>query len=225
MRLKLFNHIKIVSIMALLMLFSSCAFFRPGVSVDVRDAYIKNVLKWKVFELSGIIQVNYSSFRFRKNINIIKNKDEMVLNIFDSGFFGLMNKPFLRLRINSEIEYRGPLAENTIIELSDEYGGIVNLVHLFDRVLDELSVKGDKVINQRKYKSENFTVFFDEDMELIRLLINNRKEKYFSEEFKFDDLEAIFVYSNRNLDTIEFLVDGENMATIYVDKLEFHDRY
>ena len=62
---------------------------------------LEHLQSWETIRIDGIIEANYKSFAFRKNIAIRKNEGIIKLDIYDIGLFGIRPTPFISASFDS----------------------------------------------------------------------------------------------------------------------------
>jgi len=134
-----------------------------------KAALLKNNLKqWEQFRWEGIIQVESSAFSMRKNFVMVKNKEEMRIDVLDSGVMGLQAKPLATIYVKDKIILEAP----TIKQLAGvdpnwfvPKGAVANLINFTDSLL----AKSEEIISKRKIEMASTSFVFDKKMRLSAL--------------------------------------------------------
>ncbi|NQT64915.1 MAG: hypothetical protein HQ554_01920, partial [FCB group bacterium] len=92
----------------LLLFIVSCAFLLKPAESDKENLLFAHLKFWENIRIDGIIEANYKSFVFRKNITIKKNNHAFRLDIYDSGIFGMQPTPFISAYYDSVLTIRTP---------------------------------------------------------------------------------------------------------------------
>ena len=92
----------------LLLFVTSCAFLLKPAEKDKEKLLITHLKFWENIRIDGIIEANYKSFVFRKNITIKKNSSAFRIDIYDSGIFGMQPTPFISAYYDSVLTIRIP---------------------------------------------------------------------------------------------------------------------
>jgi len=122
----------------------------------------KTLEQWEHFRLDGIIEMNYQSFSFRKNITVRKNSERLRLDIYDAGVLGLHPTPFISVSVDSVIIVKMPgtdeLTELTFPEFweNEIIANYLNFDSIFSRKAE--------IFKEKKTKVGKLTYFFSERM-------------------------------------------------------------
>jgi hypothetical protein len=201
------NFLKNSSILLILaLLISSCALIPRPKKAEKEKLLIENLQRWNEFQLEGIIEANYNSFSFRKNIMIRKNNDAIRLDVFDSGFMGLNPTPFLSIYLDSTLVLRLPFSKEFV---SAEEAGIKD----FDSVtilseLDNLLLEKNKIISKKKLEFPEYKIYFSDNMQIEKIELINKP------------ITLMFSYID-DLDQISVLNDEKQVANIQIDRIEY----
>ena len=99
--------LKIILFVIILVLWS-CATLTIDDYSKKEKLLLEHLESWKNFRIDGIIELNYKSFSFRKNISIRKNEQAFRLDIYDSGIMGMHPTPFVTVFMDTTIVLRLP---------------------------------------------------------------------------------------------------------------------
>lgn len=170
-----------------------------------------NLANWEQFRWEGIIQVQMSAFSARKNFILSKNRDEMRLDVLDSGVMGLQAKPIATIYLKDKILLEAP----TIKQLQDidlnwfvPQSAISSFVHF----TDSLQANVQCILMNRKLTTAATTYTFDKKHRLVRIS---------SPEF---GMKADVVYNRRNQPTKLLLDhDGDRIVELQINKQKYSD--
>jgi hypothetical protein len=189
-----------------------------------------NLRQWEQFRWDGIIQVQSSLLSLRKNFVLVKDKDELRLDILDSGIMGLQAKPMVTAYLKDKIILEAP----TVKQLSNldlnwfiPAGAVGSLLHFTDSLL----VKSREIVADRKAETTGTLFTFDKkyrlsgisnpDLVLQASIIYNNHNQPTKMLIKHAGEEVAEFQINQQTYTgisIEPLLDGTD--TIEPDKLE-----
>jgi hypothetical protein len=166
----------------------------------------KTLEQWEHFRLDGIIEMNYQSFSFRKNITVRKNSERLRLDIYDAGVLGLHPTPFISVSVDSVIIVKMPgtdeLTELTFPEFweNEIIANYLNFDSIFSRKAE--------IFKEKKTKVGKLTYFFSE-----RMVIERIASQTFSFTFSYDN--------SQNPTTIYFYTKGKEIAEIKIDEISY----
>ena len=115
--------------------------------------------------IDGIIEANYKSFVFRKNITIKKNSSTFRIDIYDSGIFGMQPTPFISVFYDSVLTIRTP--DQQISQLNQGNKEEFDLSILFE--LSDFFVMKDEIIKHQKLNYKDAIIIFSDDMKIIEI--------------------------------------------------------
>jgi len=178
----------------LLFIFSiaSCAIIQPR-----EFAWEQEILKWQNFKLEGLIEVNYKSFSFRKNIVIEKYKETGKFTIFEAGLFGLAPQPL----ISASYQDKKLTIDNLPPELASHIPiKEIDMIFNLDQLVYKANFKNNKAI-----WNEYIVVF--EQGKLSSLRKKSRKVE--------------FQYQGKQPVEILFIDKNKEIGKIIIDKINF----
>ena len=149
----------------LLLFVTSCAFLLKPAEKDKEKLLITHLKFWENIRIDGIIEANYKSFVFRKNITIKKNSSAFRIDIYDSGIFGMQPTPFISVYYDSVLTIRTPDQQlnQMIYEDNEEIDQI--LFHLSD-----LFVLRDEIISNNSLLLSNVLfIKFSDKMQIQQI--------------------------------------------------------
>ena len=184
----------------LLLFVTSCAFLLKPVEKDKEKLLITHLKFWENIRIDGIIEANYKSFVFRKNITIKKNSSAFRIDIYDSGIFGMQPAPFISAYYDSVLTIRTPDQEIEHISIEDE-----NYFSLLFN-LNDLYVLKDDIFKHKRLFLENLMINFSNDMKISKISTNN------------DSTSVLFNYLS-DLDSIVFQKEEKEIINIQIDKI------
>lgn len=184
-----------------------CATFQR-IDFSQREKLLSAHLKeWKNIRIDGIIELNYRSFSFRKNIVIKKTGNLGRIDIFDSGVFGLKPKPFISVYFDSTLFVRFP--EQTKFAKIDNSSLKREVPDLsFITIFDELVSNKNKILKEKKYQNNNFIFYFSDKMKLEKIELAQKK------------FRVLFNYS-KELSKISIFKNSKEIANIQIDKITY----
>ncbi len=186
----------------LLLFVTNCAFL-PKPAEDDKEKLLDIHLKfWENIRIDGIIEANYKSFVFRKNITIKKNNSAFRIDIYDSGIFGMHPTPFISAYYDSVLTIRTPDQQINQINLKNKEE--FDLSILFE--LSDLFAIKDEIIKQQKLNYKEAIITFSEDMKISEISSNTNYNK-------------IVFYYLHNLDSIAIHKDESEIINIQIDKI------
>jgi len=134
---------------------------------DKEQLLKKELYKWKTFQIDGVVEINYKTLRFRKDIQILKNENFLKITLFESGIFGLSPTPFLYFYSDSlKTEFKITGKKRTLPALIDGRK-FVSLLAI------KLSAKNIKeIIDSGKLHYQGAMVYFDGKMRINKIKFN-----------------------------------------------------
>ncbi len=189
----------------LFLLLFGCATIQK-IDFSQREKLLSAHLKeWENIRIDGIIELNYRSFSFRKNIVIKKTGNISRIDIFDSGVFGLKPTPFISAYFDSTLFVRFP--EQTKFAKIDNSFLKRELPDLsFITIFDELVYHKTKIIKEKEYRNNDFIFYFSDEMKLKKIELT--QEKFY----------VLFDYS-KELSKISIFKNSKEIAKIQIDKI------
>ena len=188
-------------LLLLLSLFiTSCAFLLKPAETDKEKLLYENLQFWENIRIDGIIEANYKSFVFRKDITIKKNSSAFRIDIYDSGIFGMQPAPFISAYYDSVLTIRTPDQKIEHISIEDE-----NYFSLLFN-LNDLYVLKDDIFKHKRLFLENLMINFSNDMKISKISTNN------------DSTILSFNYL-QDLDSITFQKEEKEIIKIQIDKI------
>ena len=191
----------------LLLLLFGCATI-PKTDFAQKEKLLSAHLKeWENIRIDGIIELNYRSFSFRKNIVIKKTGDRGRIDIFDSGVFGLKPNPFISAYFDSTLFVRLPEQPKFVgINNSSLERELPNLS--FIRIFDELVSNKKKILIEKEYRNKDFIFYFSDEMKLEKI------------ELTQENFYVLFDYL-KELSKISIFKNSKEIANIQIDKITY----
>jgi len=186
----------------LLIFITNCAFLPRPTESDKEKLLDMHLKFWENIRIDGIIEANYKSFVFRKNIAIKKNNSAFRIDIYDSGIFGMQPTPFISAYYDSVLTIRTP--DQQITQINRENKKEFDLSVLFE--LSDLFAIKDEIIKRQKLNYKDVIITFSEDMKISEISSNTNNNK------------IIFNYLH-NLDSIAIHKDEKEIINIQIDKI------
>ena len=186
----------------LLFFITSCAFLLKPIEYDKEKLLDAHLKFWENIRIDGVIEANYNSFVFRKNITIKKNSSAFRIDIYDSGIFGMQPTPFISAYYDSILTIRTP--DQQINQLKQGNKEEFDLSILFE--LSNLFAMKDEIVKYQKLNYRNTMITFSEDMKISEIRSNTNSTK-----IVFDYLQ--------NLNSITFHEDKKEIINIQIDKI------
>lgn len=189
------------------LLLFGCATFQKTDFLQREKLLSAHLKEWKNIRIDGIIELNYRSFSFRKNIVIKKTGNLGRIDIFDSGVFGLKPKPFISVYFDSTLFVRFP--EQTKFAKIDNSSLKREVPDLsFITIFDELVSNKNKILKEKKYQNNNFIFYFSDKMKLEKIELAQKK------------FRVLFNYS-KELSKISIFKNSKEIANIQIDKITY----
>jgi len=186
----------------LLLFVTSCAFLLKPVEKDKEKLLITHLKFWENIRIDGIIEANYKSFVFRKNITIKKNSSAFRIDIYDSGIFGMQPTPFISAYYNSVLTIRTP--DQQINQFNQGNKEEFDLSVLFG--LSNLFANKDEIIKHQKLNYKGAIITFSDDMKISEIRSNTN-----STIISFEYLQ--------DLDSITLQNEEKEIINIQIDKI------
>ena len=186
----------------LLLFITSCAFLLKPVETGKEKLLYEHLQFWDNIRIDGIIEANYKSFVFRKNITIKKNNSAFRIDIYDSGIFGMQPTPFISAFYDSVLTIRTP--DQQINLLNYRNSEEIDLSILFE--LSNLFEMKDEIIKNQKLNNKDVIIIFSDDMKIIEIRNNTNSSK------------ITFMYL-QDLDSITFQKEEKKIIDIQIDKI------
>jgi len=177
-----------------------------------KEKFLSNHLEsWKNFRIDGIIELNYKSFSFRKNISIRKNEQAFRLDVYDSGIMGMHPTPFITVYMDTIIILRLPFqTENSKLDSLFEKEKLPDFSEIFD--VQKLIINKEKIVKSQNYENENYSLVFSNKMLIEKIVFTN------------PDSYIILEYDRNNeLSDISFFYDEKNISNIQIDKISHQE--
>ena len=182
---------------------TSCAFLLKPAENDKEKLLYTNLKFWENIRIDGIIEANYKSFVFRKNITIKKNNSAFRIDIYDSGIFGMQPTPFISAYYDSVLTIRTP-----------------------DQQLNQMIYEDNEEIDQILFHLSDLFVLRDEIISNNSLLLSNVLFIKFSDKMQIQQIDHVqypfnleFEYQNILLQSIQVFKKKEEMVNIQIDKI------
>lgn len=188
----------------LFLLIQSCSINKKV--IDQYSLLQEHLYKWQAFNANGIIELNYQSFAFRKNINLKKDSESWQITIFDKGIFGMKPTPFLAVKIDSVITINSALEnEPQVISFNfdNQSGYLKNPTLLLNH--------SNEIIKKRK-------ILLDPDLEIrfnpsLQIEMINHLQTEISLQFFYDpELIGMQLWQSQNL-----------LANIEIDNIRYSE--
>ena len=185
-----------------LLFISNCTFFLKLTETNKEKLLFENLKFWDNIRIDGIIEANYKSFVFRKNIALKKNNYALRMDIYDSGIFGMQPAPFISAYYDSVLTIRTP--DQQIDQLNSENNERIDLSVLFQ--LSDLFTIKDEIIKYQKVTINGVVIIFSDDMRISEIHDDKTSAK-------------IIFYYQQNLDSITFQKEKKEIINIQIDKI------
>ena len=186
----------------LLLFITSCAFLLKPVENDKEKLLYAHLKFWENIRIDGIIEANYKSFVFRKNITIKKNSSAFRIDIYDSGIFGMQPTPFISAYYDSILTIRTPDQQINLLNYGNKEE--FDLSILFE--LADLFTNKDEIFKHQKLNYKDAIIIFSDDMKISEIGSNTNSTK------------IIFNYL-QDLDSITFHKKETEIINIQIDKI------
>ena len=195
--------------LVILLILLCCISFDLQAKKNKAELLQTNLKQWEQFRWEGIIQVQSSYLSLRKDFVLVKNKDEMRLDILDTGPMGLSAQPLVSAYLKDQIVLEAP----TIKQLSNldlnwfiPTGAVGSLIHF----TDSLTAKSDEILKTRQAETAETVFSFDKDYRLVN--ISNPDLV----------LQAFIIYNRRNQPSkMQIKHAGVQVAELQINKQNY----
>ena len=194
---------KKAKLLLLIVFLAGCATFPKANKQEKEKLLLEHLQSWETIRIDGIIEANYKSFAFRKNITIQKNKKILKIDIYDTGLFGIRPTPFISAFFDSILVLEMPdQPEPDIIYPKDlpDISSFLHPVKLFEHK--------KQIIKDHEFHSENVEITFSEKMQITKI---EDKDTSFRIEFEYQN----------ELEEISFFKEDKEIANIQIDKITY----
>ncbi|MCD6176915.1 MAG: hypothetical protein J7K29_03650 [Candidatus Cloacimonetes bacterium] len=190
------------SLLFIILLLTSCAFLLKSAEIDKEKLLYEHLQFWENIRIDGIIEANYKSYVFRKNITIKKNSSALRIDIYDSGIFGMQPTPFISAYYDSVLTIRTPDQQINLLNYGNKEE--FDLSILFE--LADLFTNKDEIIKHQKLNYKDAIIIFSADMKISEIRNNANSSK------------ITFIYL-QDLDSIVFQKEEKKIINIQIDKI------
>ena len=190
------------SLLFIILLLTSCAFLLKSAEIDKEKLLYEHLQFWENIRIDGIIEANYKSYVFRKNITIKKNSSALRIDIYDSGIFGMQPTPFISAYYDSVLTIRTPDQQINLLNYGNKEE--FDLSILFE--LADLFTNKDEIIKHQKLNYKDAIIIFSADMKISEIRNNANSSK------------ITFIYL-QDLDSIVFQKEEKRIINIQIDKI------
>ena len=204
--MQIFDRRLFIYLFLSLLLFGCATIQKPDFTQKEKQL-LAHLKKWENIQIDGIIELNYHSFSFRKNIVIKKKGNIGRIDIFDSGVLGLKPNPFMSAYFDSTLYVR--FAEQTKFVELDKSILKKDLPDLsFIKIFNELISNKNKIISEKEYRKNDFVFYFSDGMKLEKI------------ELSPENFYVLFDYS-KELSKISIFKNSKEIANIQIDKITY----
>ncbi|PKN79100.1 MAG: hypothetical protein CVU48_06335 [Candidatus Cloacimonetes bacterium HGW-Cloacimonetes-1] len=171
------------------------------------DKLRKELSQWQQIRAEGIIQVNYQMFSFRKLFVLSSAQQQIRLDIFDGGMFGMTPEPLFSAYAGDYVAVRSPVMPQLEVIAASKPMEIqpTQLLGQFDSIFE---LYADEIIANKELNVNGTIYLFDKHFRLTQAT---------NEEMKI----AIKIDYKRNKDPDKIVVRYENndIITFLIDKI------
>jgi hypothetical protein len=181
-----------------------CAILPEVDKQEKEKLLLEHLQSWETIRIDGIIEANYKSFAFRKNIAIRKNKEILKTDIYDTGLFGMNPEPFLSVNIDSLIWIKFQAQTEPTIYKIEQFPE-------FELLLDPLKLVKytDKIISNNELLLSNVLyIKFSDKMQIIQI-----NHVVYPQSIKFEYQDELV--------EITFYIENKEIANIQIDKITY----
>lgn len=182
---------------------AECATFPKVDKQEKEKLLLEHLQSWETIRIDGIIEANYKSFAFRKNITIRKNEEFLKIDIYDTGLFGMRPTPFISAFLDSVLVLEMPDQPEPVVIYPKDLPDISAFLHPVT-----LYEHKDQIIKDYKIHTGNVEFTFSEKMQMIKI---EDKDAKFKIEFEYQD----------ELIEIIFYMKDKEIANIQIDKITY----
>ncbi|MBN1948284.1 MAG: hypothetical protein JW784_00940 [Candidatus Cloacimonetes bacterium] len=156
--------------------------------------------KWQKFRATGIIEVNYHQYSFRKDFLLQKEDDRIRIDIMDGGIFGLQPSPFLSVYLDSCLIVKTSGQPAQIMDIKQLELELPYLHYL--RSLSVLWEERDEFIRYQKVVKDDLTFTCNSEMQIIN--ISSLRGFQVSFNYRQEISEIILAENKKTLATLKF---------------------
>jgi hypothetical protein len=155
----------IAVLLAVMILASSCASFRPLDKASLLKAELE---KWENFSSDGIFQASHEGFTLRKIYILNKTKDELRLDVVDGGVFGINPNPLISVYLGDYLAITSPTMPQLEVfaALLPDPGDYLKPLGRPDSLF---AAHGREIMDTGKLALEGIELAFSENMQLDNL--------------------------------------------------------
>ncbi len=207
-----------ISLFVIVLFLWSCASLSIDDYSKKEKLLLEHLESWENFRIDGIIESNYKSFSFRKNISIRKNERAFRIDIYDSGIMGMHPTPFITVYMDTTIVLRMPFqTEESKFDSLLEKEKLPDFSKIFD--VQKLINNKEKIVPSQSYETDDCSLIFSEKMLLEKIVFTNQNfyiNLEYSRNNEFSDI-SIF-YGEKNISNIQ--IDKISHQKIGIKRIE-----
>ncbi len=197
---------KKAKLLLLIVFLAGCATLPKVDKQEKEKLLLEHLQSWEAIRIDGIIEANYKSFAFRKNITIRKNKDISKIDIYDTGLFGMRPTPFISASFDSVLVMETPDQPKSVVIHPKDLPDISTFLYPV-----KLYEHKEQIIQDQKIHFEFVEITFSEKMQIVKI---EDKDVGFIIKFEYQDelVEIIFYKENKEI------------ANIQIDKITYKNQ-
>lgn len=188
------------SLLFFLLLLCACLQLGKRSPAEKEDLLKTELWKWHTFRATGIIEVNYRQYSFRKDFLLLKENDRIRFDIMDGGIFGLQPSPFLSVYLDSCLIVKTSGQSAQIMDIKQLETEFPYLDYL--RSLSILWDKREELIRNQQVIMNDLTFTCNTEMQIINISSLRGFQILFS--YRQEINEIILMENKATLATLKF---------------------
>ncbi|MFO7896919.1 MAG: hypothetical protein R6U84_08305 [Candidatus Cloacimonadales bacterium] len=154
------NKKLIISSCLILLVLAGCSLFPPP--RQRAELLRENINKYQNFTLSGIAEINYKNFTFRKNLQLKNTPEKFSASLVEGGVFGMKAAPLASLEIGQEVEFQF-MGKTQAVPLTSS-----DLQQIFSP--DLLDKYSSTICSELQLSLDNLEIFWNEAMQIEEIV-------------------------------------------------------
>ncbi len=171
------------------------------------DKLRKELAQWQQFSAEGVIEVNYQMFSLRKLFVISSAAQQIRLDIFDGGMFGVTPEPLFSAYAGDYVAVRSPMMPQLELMVAARPLDI-KPKHLLGQFDSMFELYGDEIVANKELNVNGTIYQFNKHFQLIQAT-NEEMKVAVKIEYK----------RNKDLDKIVLNYEKTDIITFFIDKI------
>lgn len=205
------SGLRLVCFLIILLLLSSCSKMKLVSEHPHKITQLQNeIRRWQTFQMSGVVEVSYKMFVFRKNFSIQKDREAIRIDLLDSGVFGL-SASSISIFADSVLNISGHIGKTPLsFSVSEENKDLYRLLNQTDS--NWWKDQEDSLLNSHSAMVKNWKIIFNQQMHLSEIINEN------------EEISIRFFYSiNQEPEKIIIKKNGAEICNIKIDKITYEN--